>query len=118
MSAKQSGTIVSFGLIESGTSKAGKEFRKQDVVIVWGNKFKEMLCATAFNDKVDQLQKLSVGDKVTIEYYASSRAWQGKYFHNINMSSIDLDVDAGNESYKPQKGDINLNDDDDSGLPF
>lgn len=118
MSGKQTGTIVKFGLIESGTSKAGKEYRKQDVVIEWGNKFKEYMCATAFNDKVDQLQKLNIGDVVTLEYSATSRAWNDKFFHNINMISIDLCVDNGNESFKPQAGDMNLPEDDDSSLPF
>ena len=51
-----------------------------------------------FNDKVDQLSRLSVGDDVTVEYTATSRSWQGndgnvKWFHNISGQKIDLNFD-------------------------
>ena len=43
---KESGKIIWIGEITSGSTQAGKDWRKQDAVIEWGNKFKEKLCLT------------------------------------------------------------------------
>lgn len=118
---KESGKIIWIGEITSGSTQAGKDWRKQDAVIEWGNKFKEKLCLTFFNDKVDQLSRLSVGDDVTVEYTATSRSWQGndgsvKWFHNISGQKIDLNLDKGNEVYSPNS--TSNDDDEGDGLPF
>lgn len=117
---KESGVIISVGKVESGTSSAsGKEWRKIDVAIEWGDKFKNQLCLTAFNDKVDSVQNLSIGDPVIVEYNATSRPWTKdgvtKWFHNISLGSINLDADAGNQSYTPQSAIVEPEEDD---LPF
>jgi len=120
MACKDSGKIISVSGVESGTSAAtGKEWRKVEVAIEWGDKFKNQLCLTAFNDKVDLVQNLSVGDAVTVEYNANSRPWTKdgvtKWFHNISLMSINLDVDGGNQTYKPNTDGSAPEEDD---LPF
>ena len=123
MACKDSGKIISISGVESGTSAGtGKEWRKVEFAIEWGDKFKNQLCLTAFNDKVDQVQNLSVGDNVTVEYIANSRPWTKdgvtKWFHNISLTSINLDVDAGSQSFTINQA---LNGVDDGGvdnLPF
>lgn len=117
---KESGKVIFISEITSGTSQGGKDWKKQDAVIEWGNKFKEKLCLTFFNDKVDQLSTISVGDDVTVEYTVSSRSWTGndgnvKWFHNVNAQGINLDTDSGNQSYSPQAA---LSEEEDSDLPF
>lgn len=121
MACKDSGKIISVSGVESGTSAGtGKEWRKIEIAIEWGDKFKNQLCLTAFNDKVDQVQNLSIGDDVVVEYTANSRPWtkEGvtKWFHNLNLVSINLDVDGGNQTYKPTSGSDLAQDDSD--LPF
>lgn len=116
---KDSGKIISMSGVETGTSQGtGKEWRKIDVAIEWGDKYKNTLCLTAFNDKVDQVQNLNIGDNVTVEYNVNSRSWikdgVTKWFHNVSLFSINLDVDCGNQEYK-----INSKDEEeDTGLPF
>lgn len=117
---KDSGKIIFIGEIESGTSNGtGKSWQKIDVAIEWGDKFKNQLCLTAFNDKVDLVKNLSVGDSVTAEYTTNSRPWTKdgvtKWFHNVNLQSIDLDTDSGNEVFKPQASSFAP---DESDLPF
>ncbi len=123
MACKDSGKIISFSGVESGTSAAtSKEWRKIDVVIEWGEKFKNQLCLTAFNDKVDLVQNLSIGDNVTVEYTANSRPWTKdgvtKWFHNISLVSINLDVDMGNQSYTAAQTANGVGEDEGSDLPF
>lgn len=121
MACKDSGKIISVSGVESGTSAGtGKEWRKIEIAIEWGDKFKNQLCLTAFNDKVDSVQNLSVGDDVTVEYTTNSRPWTKdgvtKWFHNVNLQSVNLDVDGGNQSYKPTAG--NDTEPDENDLPF
>lgn len=118
---KDSGVIISIGKVESGTSSSNsKEWRKVDVAIEWGDKYKNQLCLTAFNDKVDLVQNLSIGDPVIVEYNATSRPWtkEGvtKWFHNISLVSINLDADAGSTVYTPQDAAGDSPEEDD--LPF
>lgn len=122
MACKDSGRIIAISPVESGvSSNTGKDWRKVEVAIEWGDKFKNQLCLTAFNDKVDFVQNLSIGDDVTVEYTVSSRSWAKdgyvKWFHNVNLQSIDINVDKGNESYKPQAQNSTFATSDDD-LPF
>ena len=120
-----SGIVIALPQFEHGVSAATqKEWKKADVIIEWGDKFKNQLCVTFFNDKVDLLQKLSVGDPVTVNYTTTSRAWTKdgvtKYFHNVNGQSIDIDVDGGNKSYSANSTGLvqNAPDDGTDTLPF
>jgi hypothetical protein len=121
MACKDSGKIISIGSVESGTSGSnGRDWRKLDVAIEWGDKYKNQLCLTAFNDKVDQVQNLSIGDHVIVEYNATSRPWTKdgvtKWFHNISLVSINLDADAGSTTYTPSSLGASQPEEDD--LPF
>ena len=71
--------------VEIGTSKAGKEWKKQTVVVDTGAEYNPEIAVQAFgDDKIKQLSKLSVGDEVSILCNVSSREYNGKYFHNID----------------------------------
>jgi hypothetical protein len=71
--------------IESGISKSEKVWKKQTVVINTGAEYNPEIAVTAFgDDKLKDLDKLSVGDSVLIKCNVSSREYNGKYFHNID----------------------------------
>ena len=79
------GTVVKIAAAESGTSKAGKEWNKQVIVVDTGAEYNPEIAVQAFgDDKIKQLSKLSVGDEVSILCNVSSREYNGKYFHNID----------------------------------
>lgn len=123
MACKDSGKIILVSGVESGTSAGtGKDWRKVEFAIEWGDKFKNQLCLTAFNDKVDQVQNLSVGDSVTVEYTVNSRTWTKdgvtKWFHNINLVSVNIDVDGGNQAYTPNSTGLVQNAQEEDDLPF
>tara|TARA_R100001463_G_scaffold14501_3_gene38095 strand:- start:11054 stop:11377 length:324 start_codon:yes stop_codon:yes gene_type:complete len=79
------GKLVKKLQAEAGTSKAGKSWEKQTVVIDTGNDFNNLVAVSAFgSEKVKQLNKLEVGMDVAILCNVYSREYNGKYYHNID----------------------------------
>ena len=71
--------------LESGISKSEKVWKKQTVVVDTGAEYNPEIAVTAFgDDKLKDLDKLSVGDEVLIKCNVSSREYNGRYFHNID----------------------------------
>ena len=70
--------------LESGTSKSGKEWQKQSIVIDTGEEFNNIVAVSAFGDKVAKMNMLEEGMTVAILCNVYSREYQGKYYHNID----------------------------------
>jgi len=85
MEVKVKGKVVKKLPIESGISKSEKEWKKQVIVVDTGADYNSEIAIQAFgDDKIKDLNKLSVGDSVLIKCNVSSREYNGKYFHNID----------------------------------
>ena len=78
------GKLVQILELESGTSKAGKEWQKQSIVIDTGEEFNNLVCVSAFGDKIAKMNMLEEGMTVTILCNVYSREYNGKYYHNID----------------------------------
>ena len=78
------GKLVKILELETGTSKAGKEWKKQSILIDTGGDFNNEICVSAFGDKLEQMHKLEVGMKVSVLCNVYSRKYNGRYFHNID----------------------------------
>ena len=78
------GTVLRKLELETGTSKSGKEWQKQSIVIDTGNDFNNEVCISAFGDKVGQMNKLEIGMEVSVLCNVYSREYNGRYFHNID----------------------------------
>lgn len=87
---KVTGTITKVLNPESGTSQAGKEWRKQDFVITTGGNYPKENCFTLFGDKIDLISNLKLNDEVEVSFNFESREYNGKYFHNINAWKVIL----------------------------
>ncbi len=70
--------------LETGTSKAGKAWQKQSIVIDTGGEFNNLIAVSAFGDKVQKMNMLEVGMTVSILCNVYSREYNGKYYHNID----------------------------------
>ena len=83
---KIKGKIVKVLEVESGTSKAGKEWKKQGFVIDTGKEYNPEVCFSMFGDeKVDNFAKYNKeGQEVEVSFNVSSREFNGKYFHNLD----------------------------------
>ena len=107
---------------ESGVSRAGKEWNKQDFVIETQEQYPRKVCFTLFGDKTSLVDSIAVGEEVEVSFNIESREYNGKWFHNVNAWKIDK-ASAENLPEPPPEfsiGDIPPEPDDDSGndLPF
>ncbi|HPR33116.1 MAG TPA: DUF3127 domain-containing protein [Prolixibacteraceae bacterium] len=82
------GTITQILPSQSGVSKTGNEWSKQEFVIETEEQFPKKVCFTLFGDKVSLLKGLSTGDAVEVSFSVESREFNGKWYHNINAWRI------------------------------
>jgi len=108
------GKLVKKLEIETGTSKAGKEWSKQNFVIDTGSQYNPEICFQVFGDKVDLLNNFKEGQEVEVKFNVSSREFNGKYYHNLDAWFI-----SGEKNVKVVEQLAKAIDaEDDSDLPF
>ena len=93
------GKLVQMLDLETGTSKAGKDWQKQSAVIDTGEEFNNIVCVNAFGDKVDKLNKLQEGMTVAILCNVYSREYKGRYYHNIDGYHFTNQSDAESDEF-------------------
>ncbi|KAA3649022.1 MAG: DUF3127 domain-containing protein [Bacteroidetes bacterium] len=129
MSLEINGRISKVLSIESGQSKAGKEWKKQSFIIDTGAQFNPEICFSLFGeDKINLLRNFGPGQEVKVSFNVSSREFNGKYYHNIDAWKIDGiggATSSGNTPPPPSEeppmtgnsADLSSNEEDDD-LPF
>lgn len=108
---------------ESGVSRAGKEWKKQDFVIETEEQYPKKVCFTLFGEKVDLLNGVSAGQDIEVSFNIESREYNGRWFTNVNAWKIDQVSEQNNVSEPPPAftmNDIPPEPDEDSAndLPF
>tara|TARA_Y100001963_G_C6766725_1_gene442701 strand:+ start:57 stop:392 length:336 start_codon:yes stop_codon:yes gene_type:complete len=78
------GKLVEKLQVEAGTSKAGKAWESQTCLVETDAKFNNIVAIKCMGDKVKQMNKLNVGDMVTISVNIYSREYNGKYYNQID----------------------------------
>lgn len=123
MSMQVKGTLLQILKLESGVSKAGKEWKKQDFVIETNEQFPKKVCFTLFGDKISLIEGINEGTEIEVFFSLESRDFNGKWYHNINAWKVE-NAGAGSsaKNFPPEfsVGDIPPEPGDDSGndLPF
>jgi len=93
------GKLVKKLELETGTSKAGKEWKKQSILIEQDTKYNPEVVVTLFGDNVNKIKINEMGNIVSCNINLSSREFKGKFYHNIdgytcNVTDINEDVKA------------------------
>ena len=96
MSLQVKGKIQQILKPESGVSRAGKEWKKQEFIIETIEQFPRKVCFTLMNDKFSLLEGFTEGDEVNVSFNLESRDYNGKWFHNINAWKLDKVSAEGN----------------------
>ncbi len=123
MSFKAKGKIEEILSSESGTSKAGKDWKKQEFVIETDEQYPRKICFTLFNDKTSLIEPFNKGDEVEVSFNIESREYNGRWFHNVNAWRIDNASQSGMPDVPPefQASDVpppTMQDDEANDLPF
>ena len=87
---------------ESGVSRAGKEWNKQEFVIETDEQFPKKVCFTLFGDKTSLISSFSVGEEVEVSFNIESREYNGRWFHNINAWKLDKTAAANQPELPPE----------------
>tara|TARA_R110002167_G_scaffold404_1_gene1834 strand:+ start:642 stop:956 length:315 start_codon:yes stop_codon:yes gene_type:complete len=70
---------------ETGTSKSGKSWEKQSVIIEQtGTEYNKEVVVSFFGDKIKNIRDIEEGSEVNVSINLSSREYNGKYYHNID----------------------------------
>lgn len=86
------GIISHMGEIQQGTSQNGYDWARQVIVIdvaSFNGTFSK-IALTAQNQRVDDLQEYQIGDRVEVGYSVTAREWDGKWFNNVDLISINF----------------------------
>lgn len=78
-----SGKIIAVLPLQSGTSKAGRAWKKQEYVLETHDSFPRKVKFDFFGDRVDQYP-LAIGDEVTISFDIESREFNGRWYTDIH----------------------------------
>tara|TARA_R100000900_G_scaffold1555_2_gene3435 strand:- start:3697 stop:4023 length:327 start_codon:yes stop_codon:yes gene_type:complete len=76
--------------VESGISKAGKEWKKQSILVEQDSlvDFNTEVVIQFFGDYMKQLRDLNEGSRVDVKFNLYSREHKGRYYHNIDGYAI------------------------------
>jgi len=90
MSISIKGKVSQILEVESGTSKAGKDWKKQSFVIDSGAQFNPLVCFSLFGEeKMAMLQGVEAGQEVEVFFNVSSREFNGKWYHNLDAWKVE-----------------------------
>ena len=89
-----SGIVLNILPLQTGTSKAGNQWQKQDFILETGGQYPRKVCICLFGDNVAKFP-LAVGQSVTASVDIESREFNGRWY---------TDVRAWNVVYNAQQG--------------
>lgn len=118
MSLEITGRVFSFLEEQSGSSQRG-EWKKREFIIETKETYPKKICISCWNEKVDDLKNLKVGQDVKVSINIESREYNGRWYTDVRAWRIESEA-AGSpkapEEFVPETftEDSDLNDD----LPF
>jgi hypothetical protein len=89
MSLQIKGKIQQILKPESGVSRIGKDWKKQEFILESNEQFPKKICFSILNDKLSLLEKMKPGDEVEVFFNLESRDYNGKWYHNINVWKLE-----------------------------
>lgn len=95
MALSVKGKIEQILKAESGVSRAGKEWKKQEFILETDDQYPRKVCFTLFGEKADLINGLHEGQEAEVSFNVESREYNGRWFTNVNAWKIDPVNDNG-----------------------
>lgn len=89
MALEITGKIIQIMPPVTGTSKAGKDWVKQEFVIETVETYPRKVCIGMMGEKTAELKKYVPGNEVKVSINVESREYGGKWYTNVNAWRID-----------------------------
>ena len=91
-----SGKVVQVLPIQTGTSKAGNPWQKQEFILEQGGQYPRKVCISLFGDNVAKIPQ--VGQDVMVSVDIDSREFNGRWYTEIKAWNV---VQAGAQQAAP-----------------
>ena len=90
MALEVTGKITKILELQTGTTQAGSEWKKQSFILETSEQYNNVYCFEVFGaEKVDNfLQYNKVGYNVKVDFNVSTNEWKGKYFTSLSAWKI------------------------------
>lgn len=82
-----SGIVLNILPLQSGTSKAGNQWQKQDFILETGGQYPRKVCICLFGDNVAKFP-LAVGQSVTASVDIESREFNGRWYTDVRAWNV------------------------------
>ncbi len=83
-----SGKIIKKLDVVTGNSARG-EWKKQEFIIETEDKYPKQVCISAWAEKVDELVRFNLNDKVKLSVNAESREYNGRWYTDLRFWKIE-----------------------------
>jgi hypothetical protein len=74
--------------IESGTSKAGKDWTQQTIIVEVGDQYPKKIAIQCASNLIDKIKDYQIGHTITCQVNIESREFNGKYFTSVKAWKI------------------------------
>ena len=75
--------------LQSGISKTGNSWQKQEFVIETMEQYPRKICANLWGDKTAVLETLNIDDKIVMSFDLESREFSGKWYTDVKAWKVE-----------------------------
>ncbi|MDR2972508.1 MAG: DUF3127 domain-containing protein [Bacteroidales bacterium] len=83
------GKLIQKMPMQSGISKTGNSWQKQEFVIETLEQYPRKVCANLWGERTAVLETLNIDDKVVMTFDIESREFQGRWYTDVKASKIE-----------------------------
>ena len=83
MALEISGKIIQKLPKQSGVGKTGNNWQKQEFVMETNEQYPKKICIQLWGDKIDELERINIGDPLTASISIESREFNGRWYTDI-----------------------------------
>lgn len=96
------GRIIQVLPLQSGTSKAGNPWKKQEYILeTLGTQYPRKVCFNLFGDNVDKFP-MQVGQDVTVSIDIESREFNGRWYTDVRAWNVTNGIQLPGAAPQPQ----------------
>jgi hypothetical protein len=83
------GKLIQKMPMQSGISKTGNSWQKQEFVIETLEQYPRKICANLWGERTAVLETLNIDDKIVMSFDLESREFNGRWYTDVKASKIE-----------------------------